>query len=284
MTSKQIDRRQSLSYKDFVREYLRPHRPVIIPDGLQQWRALNRWNPAFFKEQYGAKEISIDAKTYSMSDFIELIENSTSTKPAPYLRNYILEKLSSDLLQDISPLPKYMFPNWFRGPSYPTEGSKAELYIGAAGGSFPSIHYDFNFTHAFICEIYGKKEFILYPHSQKQLMYPVQGAKRNMSMISDPDNPDLAKFPLFSKAVPIKTYLDPGELLFIPGGWWHTARMVTDAISISVNTANASNWANVTRDICNRARYRNPLLVIPAGTYLVGIGIVRFLQDLLSNI
>jgi hypothetical protein len=33
--------------------------------------------------------------------------------------------------------------------------------------------------------------------------------------------PDLAKFPRLRKAKPLRATLAPGEMLFIPGGFWH---------------------------------------------------------------
>ena len=49
----QIDRRAGLSRDQFEREYLRPLRPVILTDAISHWRALERWSPQFFKEEYG---------------------------------------------------------------------------------------------------------------------------------------------------------------------------------------------------------------------------------------
>jgi hypothetical protein len=62
--------------------------------------------------------------------------------------------------------------------------------------------------------------------------------------------------------------LHPGEILFIPRGLWHTAKMLTPSISISVNRANASNWATLTHDMWTNA----PLPLKPfAAAYLTGI-------------
>jgi hypothetical protein len=65
---------------------------------------------------------------------------------------------------------------------------------------------------------------------------PCKNQRRKDGPPSDIDNPDLDKFPLFAKAVPMRFRLHPGEILFIPGGLWHTAKMLTP--SISVNRAN----------------------------------------------
>jgi len=68
----------------------------------------------------------------------------------------------------------------------------------------------------------------------------------------------------------------PGETLFVPAGWWHTARIVSTSITVSINGANAPNWAAFTRHYCaGVARYSKlkAALLLP---YLTVLG------DLLS--
>ena len=66
-------------------------------------------------------------------------------------------------------------------------------------------------------------------------------------------NPDLAEYPLYAKTTPIKFVLQPGETLFIPSGWWHTARSLTPSISVAFDQLCASNWGFFKRD-CLRMR------------------------------
>ena len=53
---------------------------------------------------------------------------------------------------------------------------------------------------------------------------------------------------MFAKAVCDKFVLGPGEMLFVPAGWWHTTRLLGPAISVSIGCANATNWADFARD------------------------------------
>ena len=43
--------------------------------------------------------------------------------------------------------------------------------------------------------------------------------------------------------------LHPGELLFVPSLWWHTARILPPSITVSTNLLNELNWENVTEDM-----------------------------------
>src|ERR1700719_4316887 len=267
-----IDRRYHLSYEDFAREYLFPGKPVIISGAVAGWQAFDKWTPDYFKTNFGGMNLSIDGKNYTMADFIDRINSSTPQNPAPYLRNAVIDQFLPELLPDIDPLPRYFFPNWLAGRfSHPLRSrlhnGSPELYIGGSGAKFPFLHFDSYHTHAFLAQVYGIKEYTTFSADQTPFIY-VSPRQYNASEIPDLENPDFEEFPLFANAVPMRFQLHPGEILFIPGGLWHTAKMLTPSISISVNRANKSNWSQLTRDI-----YRNaPLHMKPlAAAYLTGM-------------
>jgi histone arginine demethylase JMJD6 len=267
-----IDRRYQLPYEEFARDYLFPSKPVIITGAVAGWRALDTWTPDYFKKNYGSMNLSVDGQNYTVADFIDRVNCSTPEDPAPYLRNAIIDQFLPELLADIDPLPPYFFPNWLDGRlsrvlrSRLHDGSP-ELYIGGSAAKFPFLHFDSYHTHAFLTQIYGIKEYTAFSEDQTPLLY-VKPNQYNASQIPDIENPDPDKFPLFAKAEPMRFRLHPGEILFIPGGLWHTAKMLTPSISVSVNRANASNWATLTRDMWTNA----PLHMKPfAAAYLTGI-------------
>jgi hypothetical protein len=280
----QVPVRPGLPYEEFVHEYLNPHRPVVIPDALTEWRAVGKWTPGFFRSEFGSRELTIDGRKFSTRELIDLVERSTADRPAPYFRNEMVRAVFPELLPDVSPLPPYVLPNWFRGPFYPSAGREAEIYIGGAGGTFPILHYDSNSTHAFLAQIYGEKEAVLFPSDQAHLMYPSDGKKiRHHSRIPDVEHPDLERFPLFAQATAHRCRLRPGALLFIPSRWWHTAKMLTPSITVSFNVANASNWENVTDEICYKARCTNRLAVLPVAVYMMITGWYKALYDRVSR-
>ena len=49
----------------------------------------------------------------------------------------------------------------------------------------------------------------------------------------DCDNPDYERFPKFRQAVALEGILEPGEMLFLPAGWWHQVRSMDLAISVN---------------------------------------------------
>jgi len=295
VTFKEIDRREELSYKEFEEGYLYANRPVVVRGALRKWRALSRWTPEFFKTEFGGMKFSIadhekgqpdyrgDGGTeYTMAQFIDRVLSSTDENPAPYFRNKKMYDLFPSLKQDIEPLPEYCFPNWLAECHLVKHVREAlnraaamELYIGGQGGAFPVLHYDGIGTHAFLMQIYGRKKFIIFPPSQAGHLYPWP-EKQNFSQI-DIDKPDLKRFPLYANAVPTTFVLEPGELLFVPSHWWHTTKMLTPSITISVNTANQSNWQELIEFVA--MRQPNPFVSLASRAYLTGAGAWRAWRD-----
>ena len=62
----------------------------------------------------------------------------------------------------------------------------------------------------------------------------------------DPDAPDYDRFPRFRSAEKSVFDLAPGELLYLPGGWWHHVRSLEESFSINWWWASGLTWALVT--------------------------------------
>src|SRR5262245_25499784 len=136
-----VDRHAELTYQAFMAAYLRPMKPVIISYALHNWRALNKWTPKFFRTNYADKPLPIDGKTYHFANFIDLVELSTSARPAPYLFALLIDEHFPELLPDISPWPAYLTPNWLDRPRIPGgvgrqlyADRRPALFIGGRGG------------------------------------------------------------------------------------------------------------------------------------------------------
>ena len=98
-------------------------------------------------------------------------------------------------------------------------------------------------------QLYGVKEYLVFPPDQSRYFYP-RTDKANVTSIPDIENVDLSRFPLFAQAEGSRFELHPGETLFVPAGWWHTARILTTAITVSINGVSAVNWPDFRRDYC----------------------------------
>ena len=258
----QIDRRAGLLRDRFERDYLYPLRPVILTDAISHWRALGRWTPQFFKEHYGDLQIDVDGEQMALRDLIDRVHASTTDNPAPYLRNQLLAEWPPELTADVSPMPDCTQPNWFDSRFFPSRRplSCVEVYIGGRGARFPVLHYDGGHTHAFLMQLHGDKEYIVFSPEQTPFMYPRDGLMKNKSRIDDVLEPDLEAFPLFDQAHGVRFELRAGETLFVPAGWWHTARILSPSVTVSANSLNRANSAAFREDYCASIAQRSALL------------------------
>jgi histone arginine demethylase JMJD6 len=265
----QIDRRAGLTRTEFAEEYLSPPRPVILTDATSHWPALGRWTPEFFKTEYGHLEVVVDGEAMTLAHLIDRIEGSSGDAPAPYLRNQPLAAWPPELSADVSPMPACTQPNWLDSRVFPSRHplSSVEVYIGGRGAQFPVLHYDGWHTHAFLMQLHGDKEYIVFSPEQTPFMYPRDGLERNKSRIGDVLAPDRASFPLFEEAQGLRFELHAGETLFVPAGWWHTARILSSSVTVSVNVLNRANSAAFRDDYCASIARRSTLLssIVRAG-------------------
>jgi hypothetical protein len=273
----EIDRRAGLSAADFGHEYLDTPKPVILTDAISHWGALGRWTPQFFKQEYGDLVVQVDGESLTLGELIDRIEASTSDNPAPYLRNQPLSEWPPELLADVLPMPTCTRPNWLESRLFPsrTRMTYIEAYIGGEGARFPVLHYDGLHTHAYLMQLYGDKEYIVFAPDQTDYMYPT-GVDGNTSSVADVLNPDLEAFPLFDRAQGVRFQLHPGETLFVPGGWWHTARILNPSVTVSINGVNKANGADFRHDYARQVGRRskmagyalNSILFVGAATRL----------------
>ena len=87
-------------------------------------------------------------------------------------------------------------------------------------------------------------------------------------------------FPLFDQAEGIRFRLGPGETLFVPAGWWHTARILSPSVTVSINWVNRANSRAFRNDYCAAIASRSPLLAHAVHSALVLGGAIRIFEFL----
>jgi len=79
----------------------------------------------------------------------------------------------------------------------------------------------------------GTKYVRLYHPKDSARLYPFQtGLTQNSSQV-DVDVPDLEEHPGFASLVATECILQPGQMLFIPPGWWHYVKALSVSFSVS---------------------------------------------------
>ena len=86
-----------------------------------------------------------------------------------------------------------------------------------------------------MAQLKGRKRCILFSPEDSEFIYHGK---------VDPERPDLAKFPLLEKARFFEALLEPGEMLFMPAGWWHYVVALEKSITFSYDFFNRANFGN----------------------------------------
>jgi hypothetical protein len=272
-----IDERDAsgLPYDAFHREYVARNRPVVVHNATPAWPAMSKWTPEFFKTRFGGKTVSVSYyERMSFAAFIDGVMASSEDAPGPYMHRLFLHEHLPEVLGDVSPQNPYAFPRWYASPLmmeyWRRPDGYIKLLIGGVGGRFPVMHYDTENVHATITEVYGDKEFVLYAPSDTPYLYP-NPKQPNQSLLRDPLVADLEQFPLFARAQQYRVILKPGDMVFVPCGWWHTARALSPSISVGMNILDGTNWSGFVDEVCPAGqRYRPKTLAKLA--YLGALG------------
>jgi histone arginine demethylase JMJD6 len=294
----QIDKRGKLSRKEFLHEYVRKNRPVVITDAAREWGAISKWTPEFFRDHYGDRMVPVFERKRAVSvkdsvrlrDYIEEITSSTFQNRAKYLFSLKIPREFPDLLQDLEPHPSYWNPNWLDSkyllpglPSFKLRNiTGLEMNMGGTGSPFPFLHYDDLWTQTFITQVYGRKAWILFEPDQTPYMYSSTSSE-NISDIPMDADVDLTRFPLFAKAKPWRFVLEEGEMLYGAPGWWHTTRALTPSIAVVLSTANGPIWSSVTKSSFLRL-LRHPKWYVrpasaPVAAYMTAFRAVKSITD-----
>ena len=264
---------RDITPEEFLQNNVLQRKPILIKGALKEWKAL-QWTPEYLKQVAGSKTLCYRTEEgVTQGNFGELIDLIFHTdKPAPYLRNIDLGRDLSMLAGDVGPL-RYCAGNWrdhFLMPQrWPAEARKGlyEVFISHKNQSFPYLHIDYWGMSAFLAQLYGRKEVILFPVEDSAYLYPME-TNPLRSSIQEFDNPDYETFPRFRCARQYRVVLEPGDLLFNPG-WWHTTRTLTPSITMIWAYWNQHEWGDLLNYVRSRKNLKYRVALFP---YLQFVG------------
>ncbi|MDE2367931.1 MAG: cupin-like domain-containing protein [Burkholderiales bacterium] len=253
-----IDRVQKLGSRDFVRGYVQRNHPVLVEDAMATWPASSRWTPAYFRQRFGDlptqlyDDLFFLVRIRPLKDYIdrymEAPAPSASQRSAvrvPYVRWYSRQNPRRDM-----PWSDQVFRSLARDWSCPGFFPQDDLLLPFAGegvgqnpvhDSFPAraiflsargartrLHVDPWSSDAILCQLSGRKRFVLYP--PRALDALSEGGKLiDVRYDVDLDRWDTPVEPWYDGK------LEPGEALLIPGGWPHAFHTVAPSISLTWN-------------------------------------------------
>lgn len=254
-----IDRVRNISHKEFVEKYQNTGIPVILENATEAWKSNKMFTPEYLRENFGDRTGAHPSRRYTIAEMLDLTANSTPENPAPYPVKFMVKSTLPEMVPHMQPLDlNFIRPNWLKSRLLKNKLGNADmdLHIGGAGNSY-EIHKDTYDVHAWLIQLYGEKEVICFPWDQEPLMYPRSGGLLESRSPINFTKPDYEKYPKFKKATPIKGILKAGEVMYIPGGLWHTTVAYGQNISTIINQVNESNYKQWKRDVYVYKAYHN---------------------------
>ncbi|NAW50843.1 cupin-like domain-containing protein [Elizabethkingia argentiflava] len=239
---KPIDVVEDISQKDFHEKYLKPRKPVVIKNMAKKWPAYKKWTLEYMKEVVGdvsvplydsskadpSAPINASAAEMKFGDYIDLIQKEPTD-----LRIFLFDpiKFAPDLLKD------YISPKDLMGgflDKYPN------MFFGGKG-SVTFLHFDIDMAHIFHTHFNGRKHILLFDYKWKERLYQIPYATYALEDY-DIEHPDFNKFPALNGVEGIECFLEHGDTLFMPTGWWHWMKYLDGSFSISLRAWDKS-WA-----------------------------------------
>jgi ribosomal protein L16 Arg81 hydroxylase len=254
VSAQRLDRISTLSTEAFVSEYLEKNRPVVVTGAMRNWKALETWEPEVLASRFGNERVQVYGDLFrlaaitSLSEYLERYfgKDSQESSSVPYVRWYchlandervpwadeVFTKFRDDWSRPaFFPDNSFVLPhcaasgkidpsrNWF-----PARG----LFISARGAR-TRLHVDPWCSDALLCQIFGRKDFVMYDPSQAAYL-----ARDGKTV--DVEAPDLQMFPDYPRArATVQDTLQPGEIVLVPAGWFHHFNSVSDSISLTWN-------------------------------------------------
>lgn len=234
-----IERRAGLSGQEFLDRYYATNRPVILTGEMAAWPALTRWTPDYLAERVGAQIVEFQGQRSSnprfemekdahrrearFDAFIDMVKRPGAGNDA-YITAYNSARNAealSVLNSDLGFLDKFLTPA--------VTQPNGMMWIGPAG-TLTSLHHDL--TNNFIAQLVGRKRFKILPAAEVGRLY---NETHVFSEITDLDDPllDRSRFARLKGTHIYDITLDPGEIIFMPLGWWHQVKAVDFSITLT---------------------------------------------------
>ncbi|GAB7255566.1 cupin-like domain-containing protein [uncultured Polaribacter sp.] len=245
----QIDTVETITKEDFIKNYFKPQKPLVIKNFVNDWPAYSKWNLEYMKQVAGDKVVPlyddrpVDFKDgfnephakMKMSEYVDLLKREP-TKFRIFLWN---------ILKEVPVLQKD-----FKFPDFGLRLMKGlpMLFFGGTN-SHTFMHYDIDLANIFHFHFEGKKEVILFDQKQNDFLYKIP---HSLIVREDIDfsNPDFDKWPALKKAKGYTAHLEHGQVLYMPEGYWHYMKYITPGFSMSLR-AIARKPQNLSKAIYN---------------------------------
>jgi hypothetical protein len=231
----QVPRARTPSRQEFLDHYYAQNRPVVIEGAMDDWPALTRWTGEYLKQRLGDRVVEVQAnrtsdasyeinqarlkKEMRFGEYVDLIESIGPTNDYYITANNSGKNKDAlkELWDDIIPFPEYLRDD---------PNNRGFFWFGPQGSVTP-LHHDL--TNNFMAQVRGRKLVRLVAPYELPDLYNHRHCYSQVNL----DQVDTTRFPQFRNVTVSDVVIGPGDLLFLPVGWWHYVRGLDVTITMT---------------------------------------------------
>jgi len=198
--------------------------PFLMAGVVKRW-PLCALTPQDLRERFG--EVPVRAR---VGDYVATAFAPDRAMQDMSLRTYldISESPDSDLPPYVGNLELRELNGMCHWPGYFEKMGPPRFWLGPARTVTP-LHCDYDDN--IFAQIWGSKRIFLAPPHHGDYLYPREANPVLFGSPFDPEAPDFEAFPLARQASIVEVLVQPGDMLYVPAGWYHQVRALSFSLS-----------------------------------------------------
>ena len=249
---------REVSVAEFRERFEKPRLPCVITDAMEGWAANEAWTIDNLKARFGDHRFKVgsDDDGYAVRLKFDHIHHYL-TDPA-HARDdsplYIFDGSFGDKDGSKPLLDDYAVPAYFKEDLFGIAGEKRRppyrwVVIGPPR-SGSSVHVDPLATSAWNALISGRKRWCLFPPTRgltKAKLKPKGVGLDGESVTWFQKMYPRARSHAWSGPRPMDCVQHPGEIMYVPDGWWHAVLNLDHTVAVTQNVVGSSRFDKVWR-------------------------------------
>ena len=236
----------ALSVEEFRERYESVNLPVVIRGAANAWPAMTTWTRERLGRDFGETDFVVGGYDVALRDFFAMSDACRDDTPL-YLFDPSFGEKAPALARE------YDVPEYFAEDDYfkhMGEGRPHYRWLIVGPSRSGSIfHKDPNATSAWNAVVSGRKKWVMFP---PDVIPPGVHPSEDGAEVAQPLSMVewFASFYDFARDTdaasrPLECVCEPGDVLFVPSGWWHMALNVTECIAVTQNFVSRHNARKV---------------------------------------